>query len=307
MKKILLVLIVMLCLVGCKPSTSPDPTPDPTPDPVQDTGLTQEELFNALGQKDYFYGPEYYIAGFNKDGAAGIGILGSSYYESGKVSDFKYLGDNKYSFKINVPAFAGNDMMEPYDAYSFDMEIVYDPSMKSVVHVKAREISGNFVSTPFAYPMDTTLTEDTGALYIDSHYYAYLDGQQDGGPGYYKYFMKLYFNGNEIPCGQFGEDKSEKVIFSENMAAGLFAVRIYDTIYIKSKIAKMINGYYVTIIDAKTNTVVKEFHDYSIYEQFEYERGMFRFEAGQYIDSFSDPKDYGVYAITEDGLIKLTD
>ena len=64
MKKILLVLIVMLCLVGCKPSTSPDPTPDPTPDPVQDTGLTQEELFNALGQKDYFYGPEYYIAGF---------------------------------------------------------------------------------------------------------------------------------------------------------------------------------------------------------------------------------------------------
>ena len=45
----------------------------------------------------------------------------------------------------------------------------------------------------------------------------------------------------------------------------------------------------------------------SIYEQFEYERGMFRFEAGQYIDSFSDPKDYGVYAITEDGLIKLTD
>ena len=310
MKKIILVLIVMLCLVGCKPSGTPDPKPDPEPDPtpvVTDTGLSQDELFTLLSQKGYYHGPDYYIVDFGKDGTAGFGILGSSYFVGGKISDFKYEGNNKYSFKINVPAFAGNEMEGPYDAYTIDMTLVYDQAKRSVVHVTTKEATGNFVANPFGYPFEDQFSDDTAMCYIDNHYVGYLYGTQGGGSGEYEYFMKLFCDDKEIPCGMFGEKEQERVIWSQAMAANFFAVRIYDTIYMKSKIAKMINGSYIVIIDTKTNTVIKEFRDYDVYEEFDYDKGLFRFAVGQYPDSFSDPKDYGVYAITEDGLIKITE
>ena len=310
MKKLLFVLTILLCLVGCKPAETPEPTPDPTPDPdpvETDTGLSQDEIFTLLGQKGYYRGPEYYIVDFTKDGTAGFGILGSSYFVGGNISDFKYEGNNKYSFKVNVPAFGGNDIEEPRAAYTIDMTIEYDQTKKSVVHVATKEVSGNFVAYPFGYLFEDTFNDDTAMCYIDNHYIGYLYGEEGGGSGEYEYFMRLFCDGQEIPCGMFGEKEQERVIWSQPMAASFYAVRLYDTIYMKSKIAKSINGSYVVVIDTKTNTVVKEFRDYDVFEEFDYEKGLFRFSAGQYPDSFSEPNDYGVYAITEDGLIKITD
>lgn len=156
MKKITFVLIALLLLLtGCTPD---NPGPEPTPPAPEDVGMTQEEFWNKYCVAEPFKGPDGYCFQFAGKDEFDYWMEGTSYGRGGHISSFEYVGTGEYHFVVDVPAFAGNEMDDPYDAYSadfyctlrdysdFDMDVKGDVATgyyKSVTGIIGEEIELN--------------------------------------------------------------------------------------------------------------------------------------------------------------------
>ena len=120
MKKLIILFIALLttfCLFGCDGGDKPS-----------GNTLDEETLLKALEDNSWFYCPEQQLyARFNKDERSYQEMIKNSGYFMGmEISKVEKVEDNKYQLTMHVPAFAGNEMTDPYDAYDLLFTLYYD-------------------------------------------------------------------------------------------------------------------------------------------------------------------------------------
>ena len=308
MKKLMLVFLALLLLVGCTPQgNDPEPTPTPTPAPVDtDPGLSQEELMGALSLEDMFAGPEGYAMFFTGKEYVSWFIQNSGYMRSGKITGFEYLKENRYKISATVPAFEGNDMDDPYPEYVVDFEMVYDPENKRFLEVKTEEFNGTFVASPIDAMHEVYVEDVAWTIYPDHHFVGKLFGSTHESFGH-SYYLELSRDGKSINAANFEKGRIEH-IYETTPASRLQVGRYYYCLVIREEILAKTGGNWVLVYDYK-NDKTYTFDDVFCY---------FSVESGRYImniaTQYNEVEDegssyivpvYEQYEFTEKGLNKL--
>lgn len=304
MKKFLLILLALLLLVGCDPGGN---KPEPDPGPVDtDTGMTQEELIGTLSLEDVFFGPDGRALYFKGTDEAHWYIKETSYGREGKITGFEYLKNNKYKISVTVPAFGGNDMMESYNEYVYDIEFVYDPANKRLLEVSSKDFSGSFVANPIMEMEDYYLEGAVYQLYPDHHFIGKIYGTSHESFGH-SYYLELERDGKAIDTALFAKGKEQHIY--ETTPASRFQVgRYYYCEVFREQILAHKGGSWILVVDYKNNKIYS-FED--VYSMFSVENGRYIMNiATEYEEivsegsSFIEPI-FVQYEFTENGLVKL--
>ncbi|MBR4422307.1 MAG: hypothetical protein IKS69_07220 [Erysipelotrichaceae bacterium] len=120
MKKVLIALLSLmfvLCLFGC----------DGGEKPAADV-FDENELLKLLEDNSRFVDKENQLyVGFHKGQRSYDEMIkNSGYYLKMDITEIKKLEENKYQFTMHVPAFAGNEETDPYDAFDLLYTLTYD-------------------------------------------------------------------------------------------------------------------------------------------------------------------------------------
>ena len=120
MKKIMTVLfslMIVLCLFGC----------DGGEKPATDS-FDENELLQILEDNSRFVDKESQLyVGFHKGQRSYDEMIkNSGYYLKMDIAQIEKLEENKYLFTMHVPAFAGNEEIDPYDAFDLLYTLTYD-------------------------------------------------------------------------------------------------------------------------------------------------------------------------------------
>jgi len=304
MKKFLLILLALLLLVGCDPGGN---KPEPDPGPVDtDTGMTQEELIGTLSLEDVFFGPDGRALYFKGTDEAHWYIKETSYGREGKITGFEYLKNNKYKISVTVPAFGGNDMMESYNEYVYDIEFVYDPANKRFLEVSSKDFSGSFVADPIKKMEDYYLEGSVYQLYPDHHFVGKVYGTSHESFGH-SYYLDLERDGKVIDTALFAKGK-EQHIYESTPASRFMVGRYYYCEVFCEQILAHKGGSWILVVDYKNNKIYS-FED--VYSMFSVENGRYIMNiATEYEEivsegsSFIEPI-FVQYEFTENGLVKL--
>ncbi len=304
MKKFLLILLALLLLVGCDPGGN---KPEPDPGPVDtDTGMTQEELIGTLSLEDVFFGPDGRALYFKGTDEAHWYIKETSYGREGKITGFEYLKNNKYKISVTVPAFGGNDMMEPYNEYVYDIEFVYDPTNKRFLEVNSKEFKGTFSANPIVAMHQEEIEGSSFVIYPDHHFVCKLYGSTSEEWGH-TYYMDLFRDGQAIDSAIFAKGRTERIL--ENDPASYFEIgRYYYCLVVRQSMLAHTGGNWVLVYDYK-NKKTYTFDDVDYW--FETDSGRYILNVatnGHYVEdegnSYYVP-DFEKYEFTENGLMKL--
>ena len=103
-----------------------------------DTGLTADELFKALSKHERWldvdadmYGG-YFIQVHDKDQFS-LGLLNSGFGLVGTISNVKYHGYMHYTLTVDYPGYEGDEMTDPYDPYTVDYYMYYNPFSETFI------------------------------------------------------------------------------------------------------------------------------------------------------------------------------
>lgn len=115
-----------------------------------DTGLTAEELLNALSNYEIWY--EYkddHIGYFLKvyEDKFELGLMDTEYGITGTISNVKYCGEYLYEITVDYPGFEGNEMQDPYDPYTLTHQLYFVTRNERLVMI----INHEFVDFSPAY------------------------------------------------------------------------------------------------------------------------------------------------------------
>ena len=121
MKKMILILfslLMVLCLFGCNKGDKPK-----TDDGFDENALLQALEDNSVfGDKDH----QLYVCFYKNTRTYEEMIKDTSYYLKMEITKVEKLEDNRYQLTMHVPEFAGNEEMDPYDAYDLIYTLTYD-------------------------------------------------------------------------------------------------------------------------------------------------------------------------------------
>lgn len=150
-----------------------------------DTGLTADELFKALSKHERWldvdadmYGG-YFIQVHDKDQFS-LGLLNSGFGLVGTISNVKYHGYMHYTLTVDYPGYEGDEMTDPYDPYTVDYYMYYNPFSETFIVELYEEV------VEFAPEVGLTEKELFSAL---SKYEKWLEVDDDIYSGY---FIKAY-------------------------------------------------------------------------------------------------------------------
>lgn len=103
-----------------------------------DIGLTADELFKALNKYERWvdvdadmYGG-YFVAVSDKDQFA-FGIMNSGFGIIGTISNVAYHGYMHYTLTVDYPGYEGDEMTDPYDPYTVDYIVYYNPNTEILI------------------------------------------------------------------------------------------------------------------------------------------------------------------------------
>ncbi len=101
-------------------------------------GLTDDELFAALSKYDIWievgadlYGG-YFIKAYEKNKLE-LGLLNSGFWIQGTISDIEYNGQMTYTLTVDYPGYEGDEMTDPYDPYTVDYIVYYNPNTEILI------------------------------------------------------------------------------------------------------------------------------------------------------------------------------
>ncbi|MGI6608357.1 MAG: hypothetical protein ACOX1F_05180 [Erysipelotrichaceae bacterium] len=103
-----------------------------------DIGFTAEELFSQLNKYDAWveitnklYG--YYFLETSDENQVSIGIMNSDFGITGNISEVEYHGYMSYTVSVDYPGYEGDEMTAPYEPYTADYPVYYNPSLEYLV------------------------------------------------------------------------------------------------------------------------------------------------------------------------------
>ena len=153
MKKNLSVLILLLMifsLCGCNKDEKP-----------AENKFDENALLEVLEANSRFVekGQDLYVS-FNKQQRSYVEMIkNSGYYLSAEISKIEKLEENKYLLTLHVPAFEGNEMTDPYDAYDVLYTIDYDLNKPSEYDCTI-ESQDHSYSASYHYVSDKGLSDE---------------------------------------------------------------------------------------------------------------------------------------------------
>ncbi len=103
-----------------------------------DVGLTFKELYAAISKYNTwievdadFYGG-YFVKAQDND-KFDLGLMNSGFWIQGTVSNLEYHGYMHYTITVDYPGFEGNEMTDPYDPYTLDYYMYYNPYFELLI------------------------------------------------------------------------------------------------------------------------------------------------------------------------------
>ncbi|MBR5341139.1 MAG: hypothetical protein IK151_04350 [Erysipelotrichaceae bacterium] len=156
MKKRLSIIISFLMifsLFGCNKEEAPKP---------DENTFDENVLLEELEANSYFLedGDTLLYVRFNKQQRSYEELIkASGYYLKAEISKIEKLEDNKYLLTLHIPAFAGNEMTDPYDAYDVFYTIKYDLN-KPAEYDCTIESEDHSVSRNYHYRSDKGLSNE---------------------------------------------------------------------------------------------------------------------------------------------------
>ncbi|MGI6509139.1 MAG: hypothetical protein ACOX1L_00960 [Erysipelotrichaceae bacterium] len=97
-----------------------------------DVALTKEELFEKLSNHKAWVEEKrdldgyYFLEAYDKDQLS-LGIKSSGFGITGTISDVKFNGYMSYTVSVDYPGYEGDEITDPYDAYTTDYEMFFNP------------------------------------------------------------------------------------------------------------------------------------------------------------------------------------
>jgi len=224
MKKIvvfILTALILVSVVGCT-KNDPTPTPTPTPDPTPEIEKTaKEKLIEALTE-NYQYctdkTPGSWFIQVDKDGGMMVAIYCAGGPAVGTIGEVTEVETDKYKVRLDVPAFAGSDYDDPYDAYSIEYIITISDSNTILVQFPegyGGDIKVMKADNGLALPELLTVLESKGQYREESRWFKFttdymytkwMDGTEyyESGAildchylGFDRYQLEVYFQGKE--------------------------------------------------------------------------------------------------------------
>ncbi|NLZ76031.1 MAG: hypothetical protein GX914_05950 [Erysipelotrichia bacterium] len=97
-----------------------------------DIGLTFEELLSKLNEHKTWlevssdlYG--YYFLEIHDENQLSLGVMNSGFGLNGTISNIEYNGYMSYTVTVDYPGYEGDEITDPYDAYTTDYYMYYNP------------------------------------------------------------------------------------------------------------------------------------------------------------------------------------
>ncbi|MGI6608356.1 MAG: hypothetical protein ACOX1F_05175 [Erysipelotrichaceae bacterium] len=105
---------------------------------VPDVGLTANKLMEELEKypawleaTSELYG--YYFVKFHDGDQFEMGLMNSGFWTLGTISNIKYQGHLTYRLTVDFPGSEGNEMEDPHDPYTSEIDLYYNPKHEILV------------------------------------------------------------------------------------------------------------------------------------------------------------------------------
>ncbi|HQB31789.1 MAG TPA: hypothetical protein PLI19_00525 [Erysipelotrichaceae bacterium] len=114
-----------------------------------DVALTKEELFgklskyNAWTEENNILDGYYFLRAHDKNQLS-LGIMSSGFGLTGTISDVKFHGYMSYTVSVDYPGYEGDEITDPYEAYTADYEVYFNP-YKEHLTITISGVEVNFV------------------------------------------------------------------------------------------------------------------------------------------------------------------
>ncbi len=103
-----------------------------------DIGLTTKQLYDALAKyKNWIevdtdiYGG-YFVNAHDND-KFDLGLMNSGFWTQGTIMNVEYHGYMHYTMTLDYPGYEGDEITDPYDAYTADLYMYYNPFFEMLV------------------------------------------------------------------------------------------------------------------------------------------------------------------------------
>jgi len=103
-----------------------------------DIGLTVKELYEALAKYNSWmeantdiYGG-YFVKAHDND-KFDFGLMNSGFWHQGTILKLEYHGYMHYTMTVDYPGYEGDEMTDPYDPYTADIYMYFNPYFESLI------------------------------------------------------------------------------------------------------------------------------------------------------------------------------